>query len=285
MGFTDEQRRKAAETRQRNRAAKAERQTTLATAEPEPDAEGDVLTQLIATLQKAQDKKGNQAKLLGQLAELLDQIDPQKNPELAEDPTIQAFVDKINEGRVARAQASGAAPGTQIGSGLGQDGVPWRYTDLDKYCTRCNCPPEKRPAGRPDCGIWPCPTGTPDLVIGFIPPVTERVVWNGLECQFNANEEMPPIHRVFVDVYRETLRARRIAAQHAAFLFGESDVCPPELLRGDQAVGTMKARAFMSAGKKGGGSIIVGWGGDEKFGARDFGAGEQPVVPSETANT
>lgn len=266
MPFTDEQRRKALETRMRNKAAKA-----TAVAEPDLDADDDdVLSQLASTILKARDKKANQRKVLEDLAKILDQIDPKEHPEIADDPTIGAFLEKIGEQREKRAREQGLRPGSVIGNpnSLTAAIVSWTYGDLDKYVTRCGC-------ANPPCGISPCPNGIPDLKT-WTPNETIPVFWNGLRCQLIADQEVTA-HSCFYNEYMEHKRLQRDADQRKAYIFGRT-ATPPAGDGGEAVVAMSRARAFMSiSGEGGGGRMVVGYPGDARFELRDVPGGGEPV--------
>ncbi len=219
----------------------AEKEAKLAAApvrEDEPVAieeEDDVLSQLIATLGKARNKKANQTKLLHDLGTLMDQIDPKEHPELAEDPTIMAFVEKVTGVRIAQALKAGAQPGTVVGSGLAQQDIPWKESDLARYALKAD--------------------GSPDLHT-FTPNETIPIFWNGIRCQLIADEELTT-YKCFYDVYMEHKRLSRVGDQHKAYMFGQSDRLPPELTTGDAAVATAQVRAFMHMGPRAGGGTII----------------------------
>ena len=239
-------------------AVDKENATILTSFKDQEDQEDDVLSQLIATLGKARDKKEKQSKVLEELGAILDRIEPTEHPELADDPTIQAFVDKIGGVRIKRAEAQGMRPGTVIGTGLASQDVPWKESDLTH--------PE-----------WGCvhPDGTPQYVT-FTPNETIPVWYNGIRCQFIADEEIT-ILKCFKDVYDERKRLLKIGEAHKAYMFGRTDALPRELQTTDAAVSTARVRAFMSlGGERGGGRMSVGYPGDDTFELRE--------VPAATEN-
>lgn len=259
MPFTDEQRKKALESRMRNKAARAE----AATAVVEDEDEDDVLSQLAQTILKARDKKANQRKVLEDLGKILDQIDPKEHPEIAEDPVIEQFLEKIGEQREKRARSQGLPPGSVIGNpnSLGAQIVSWTYGDLDKYVTKCGC------EGGP-CGISPCPNGIPDLRT-WTPNETIPVFWNGLRCQLIADQEVTA-HSCFYNVYMDHKALTRDGDARKAFMFGRTQNLPG----GDGSEATVamsRARAFMGiSGEGGGGRMVVGYPGDARFELREL---------------
>ena len=257
--WTDEQRKAASER------AKARWAGSAAVAEPEAPAEADdddVLRTLAATLLKAADKKANQRKTLEELGAVLDRIDPKDHPELADDPTIQAFVEKITGIRVEKAREEGKPPGTVIGSGLNAEVVPWTEADLTNK--KWGCLNEQ---GEP----W---------YVTFTPNETIPVFYNGIRCQLIADQEITCL-KCFKDVYDEHKRLMRVADQHRQYMFARSDSLPPELATTDAAISTARVRAFMSmGGEKGGGRVTVGYPGDATFELRDI-PGAQGVATSE----
>ena len=272
MGFTDEQRRKAVETRRRNAEA---RQAAAATAvaeqasEIEVDEEDDVVSALMASLAQLRNKKTNQRKALEDLAKVLDQIDPKEHPEIADDPVIESFLEKIGQVREKKAREEGLPPGSVIGNpnSLGAQIVSWTYGDLDKYVTRCGC------ADAP-CGKSPCPNGVPDLKT-WTPNETIQVFWNGLRCQLIADQEVTA-HSCFYNVYMEHKGLQRDGDQRKAYMFGRSGNLPSGD-GGEATVAMSRARAFMSiSGEGGGGRMVVGYPGDARFELRDVPGGEAP---------
>jgi hypothetical protein len=259
--WTPEQRKAASD---RAKARMADSPTVfgqkVAVAEPESDGD-DAISQLMATLAAVQSKKLKQTDALKQLGGILDQLDPAKNADLLDDPTIAAFVERVTTQRVAQAEKLGLPPGTQVGTGLGQDGVPWHYTDLPKYCRR-------RLAGHEQDAVTTEENSELDLVT-FIPNQTTSVTWNGLTCHFHADEPLTT-YKPFYDVWMESKRLGRIGDQHKAYMFGSSDQIPAELAQGDQAVATARVRAYMAMGSEPGrGRITVGYPGDAMFGLRE----------------
>lgn len=239
------------------REAKAAKAATIV-AEPDLDSDDDdVLGQLAATILKARDKKANQRKILLDLAEILDKIDPKEHPELAEDPTIEAFVERISDMRVKKAQEEGLPPGTVIGNpnSLSATIVPWTEADLTH--------PK-----------WGClkEDGTPNYVT-FTPNETIPVWYNGIRCQFIADEEITVL-KCFYDVYQEHKRQSREGDQRKAYMFGKSNTLPGGDM-GEGAVAMARVRAFMGMGGEGGGGrMLIGYPGDARFELRDVpGAG------------
>ena len=245
----------------RARLAKArEAKAAKAAAEPEPEPEDDdedVLGQLAATILKARDKKVKQSKILEELGTILDRIDPTEHPELADDPTIQAFIERVGDTRLKKATAKGLRPGTVIGTGLGQQDVPWKESDLTHP-------------------VWGCVNdkGEPEYVT-FTPNETIPVWYNGIRCQFIADEEITVL-KCFKDVYDEHKRATREGEQRKAWMFGKSNIRPAE--GGEAAISMASVRAFMSMGGEGGGGrIILGYPGDSRFELREVPGGAAAV--------
>lgn len=281
MALTAEARAKGREAAARNRAAR----NAAPPEAPEVEEEDDAISQLMATLQAVKSKKVKQADALKQLGAILDQLDPSKNAELAADPTIAAFIEKVTDQRIRQAEKAGLPPGTQIGTGMGQDGVPWHYTDLPKYC--------RRPLpGHEHDWMVPLPGhegeplnignariieefSEPDLIT-FIPNQYIGITWQGLTCWFHPDEPLTT-YKVFYDTWMESKRLNKIGDQHKAYMFGSSNHLPRELASGDQAVSTARVRAYMAMGSEPGrGRITVGYPGDGLFGLRENPGGEGP---------
>lgn len=268
--------------------AAANRAARPATPAPPPEAEeddgDDVISQLLNTLQAVKSKKVKQAEALRQLGTLLDQLNPKDHPELVDDPTIAAFVEQVTSNRIQQAEKLGLPPGTQVGTGMGQDGVPWHYTDLPKYCRKPLPGHEKdwmvalpghegEPLNISNSRIIE-EFSEPDLIT-FIPNQYIPITWNGLTCYFHADEPLTT-YKVFYDTWMESKRLGRIGDQHKAYMFGSSDVLPRELGTGDQGVATARVRAYMAMGSEPGkGRITVGYPGDVLFGIRDTAGGSE----------
>lgn len=236
--------RKAASDRAKQRWHQRQESPPPAPTELDTD-DDDVLGQLMATLQQAKAKKVKGTQLLEQLGSLLDQIDPKDHPELADDPTIQTFLEKIGEARLKKAEKDGLPPGSYVGTGLAQQDVQWKLADVNR-----------RPDGSKELVTW---TPAETILIGY----------NGVFCQAVADVEMTT-EKAFKDLYDEHRRATREAQEHKAYMFGRSDYLPPSYRSGDAAVATAKVRAFMSMGEeKGGGRIGIGYPGDAKFELRE----------------
>ena len=252
--WTPEQRQAASE-RFKQRAATAVMEQS---SDAGPTDDSDVLTQLARTLMQAASKKANQKKVLDDLGRILDQIDPKAHPELAEDPTIQAFVEKIGGARIQQAQARGMPPGTVVGTGMAAQALPWTLNDVVNLV--------KNEHGEP-------------VYVTFTPTETTPVFFNGVRCQLIADEEVT-IPKAFYDLYQESRRLTRLGEQHKAYMMGKSSYLPPKLAaEGEAAVATARVRAFMDmGGQRGGGSILVGTDGldrREPAGGENAGASEQ----------
>lgn len=256
--WTEEQKQRM---REKARARVAQAAAAIAEPEPEPDAEGDVLADLMASISKLRDKKTGQKKALEDLGKILDRLDPTEHPELADDPTIQAFVERIGSTRIQQAKAQGLPPGTVVGEGIAQQSIPWTEKDVIDLV--------KDADGNP---IW----------VTLVPSETIPLFFNGVRCQLIADQEVT-IPKAFYDLYMESRRARRLAEQHKAYMFGKSESLPAELAaEGEAAVATARVRAYMHLGpEKGGGSILIGTGGLDR---RDVAAGGETAEGGEATS-
>lgn len=233
-----------------NRAAKKAEQAAPPAPPPAPELSAfDRLEQAVA--ERAAEKERRR--------KVLEMVDAQ--PELADDPEIVALLDQLGVDHPKR-KTEGLRPGSRpmVRDEKGNmiqslDSVDWKESDLTH--------PE-----------WGCvnPDGTPQYVT-FTPNETIKVWYQGIRCQFIADEEITCL-KCFKDVYDEHKRATRIAEQHKAFMFGQTDYLPRELQTSDAAVSTARVRAFMSMGaEKGKGTIINGYPGDDRFGLREVPGG------------
>lgn len=90
-------------------------------------------------------------------------------------------------------------------------------------------------------------------MVQYTPRTTQMVGWNTLERHFIADEEMW-VEQCFVDVYKESLRALKLAAEHAAYNFKKGTHLSDSSIRSDRGI---RARATGDAGHyiPGGGQI------------------------------
>lgn len=246
--WTEEQKQELRERLARGRAAKAEK---AAVEVVEPEEADDVLSQLIAGLQKVQTKKKTTDADLEALGQILDRIDPVEHPEIADNPAIEAFLDKIGAIRLKKAEKQGLPPGSLVGTGVSERDIPWKLSDVSVK-----------------------PDGTKDMVT-WTPNETLPIIYNGVMCQAIADVEMTT-ERAFYDVYTEHRRLIREAEHRKQWMFGKTNVAPPP--DGDGSIAAARARAFIyMSGEGGRGSIINGYPGDAAFGVRELAGGETPT--------
>ena len=242
----------------RERLAKAREarkaKAAAATVEPEPVGD-DPIADLMASLQKMQAKKAGGTKALEELAGILDRIDPLDHPEIADNPVIEAFLEKIGEVRSKKDKRQlppGAIRGDGNPNSLTAQDVQWKLADVNLK-----------------------PDGTKELVT-WTPAETIPIFYNGVMCQAIADVEMTT-EKAFYDVYSEHRRLTREAEMRKAYMFGRSNTPPPnEGTDGGGSIAAARVRAFVGMGGEGGGGrILVGYPGDARFELRDVpGAGE-----------
>jgi hypothetical protein len=193
--------------------------------EQQEDSSG-LLASLGQALLRAAGEKGEQAKALETLKEILPKLSVKEFPKLADEPVIQEFVERLAREKAA---SSDDPPGTIYNRGtLAEFKKDWTIKDLEK-------------------------SGMP--LITFTPAETILVTWNELRCQLIADQEIT-CYKCFYDVYQEHRRAMGFAREHAAFLFRKGPATHPDMALPDAA----RARATGDDGwyVPGGGSVAGG---------------------------
>lgn len=198
------------------RAAKLTRAAT-AVAEPpdapepeieEPGAESDnVMAQLAGLFSQAAGQKADRDQAINQAMDILGRLDPRKYPDIADNPSVIDFVDRV---QTARAQQQGARPGSYIGNpnSIAGKKVPWTWNDLNKSI---DWTPEQVAEANARGEIafpW----------VEYRPMHTRTIIWNGLRVFFKARQ-LVKVCKVFVDTYENALNEEEFAEQHAAWLF------------------------------------------------------------------
>ncbi len=219
-------------------------QEPAAVAEKPPVLEGehipapaDTLSEfasLAKMLAEAGDNKRRKDEAIDGIEAALGKLSAVDMPELVQHPTIQKLLGMVSERRVER----GVRPGDIVGEGLSRTKQPWRKEDLT-----------------PENGFE---------YVEYTPTENIPVVWNGIAISFVEGIKlwMP---KVFLDVYNESRRAKRAAAEHQAMLFatraqrdnGQNNGVPsdPSML-----VGAQGARSNMLRGAWDGGEFKPGHG-------------------------
>lgn len=195
------------------RAIKLERQSATAVAEPEPASteeapdSDNVMAQLAGLFQAAASKTKNRDKAVNDAIAILETLDPQKYPDIADNETVMAFVDRV---QTARAQQHGLRPGSYIGNPNTVAGkkVPWTWADLNKSINLSVEEVTKRAQAGEVIFPW----------VEYRPLQNKTVIWNGLMVHFRARQ-LVKVCKVFVDTYEESLNQEEFAEQHAAWLF------------------------------------------------------------------
>lgn len=209
MAFTKETARLAAEKRRQKAAAPDVPDEPLATVTP--PLSDDPLAELGALFTQMAGKKTARQEAAEEALALLARLNPTEHPEIADDPRVQAFVERVQG---AKAQSADVPPGTVIGTGLTAFKKPWSWHDLAE--------------GKVEWVTFTCPERI-------------RVGYNGLFWQFLANEETY-CPKAFVDVYRETMRNRKFSEQHVAYLFRQRGAAPTRDMLDPTGAGVAAAR-------------------------------------------
>jgi hypothetical protein len=199
------------------RAAKAAKPAAVAVAEPPaqeiPVAEGEapdsdnVMQQLAGLFSAAAGQKAGRDRAINDAMEILGKLDPHKYPDIADNPSVIEFVDRV---QTARAQQQGLRPGSYIGNpnSIAGKKVLWTWGDLNKTI---NWTDEEVVAANARGEIafpW----------VLYRPMHTRTIIWNGLRVYFRARQQVK-VCKVFVDTYEEALNQEEFAEQHAAWLF------------------------------------------------------------------
>lgn len=190
-------------------ASGGEAATAVAEREPEADAEDptseDVLAQLAGLFQQASSAKTGREKAVSDALEVLGKLDPFKYPDIADNATVQAFVEKVQQ---QRAQSLDVAPGTILGSGLAAFKKPWTKNDLLKGK---GLPVEEARAK----GLieW----------MEYTPFKNMDVTWQGIRIVWRARQRgyFPKSH---IDTFESSISADEWNERHAAWLFNNPDI-------------------------------------------------------------
>lgn len=169
-----------------------------------------VLSELAGLFQRAASKEQGSDKAITDALELLGSLNPLKYPDLADNPTVQAFIERVQG---ARMQSSDLPPGSIIGSGLTASKKPWSWGDLKKSMHVSVEEVTRRNALGEIIFPW----------VEYMPIKNSPVIWNGLQVYFRARQRVY-VCKVFVDVFEESLTQEEFAEQHAAWLFNTPGV-------------------------------------------------------------
>ena len=205
--------RRAASEKAKARIAAQPVATAVAERPPEPEPSeneealdsDNVLAQLAGLFQQASGQRSGRDKAITEALDVLGKLDPRKYPEIADNPAVQDFVEKV---QAQRAQSSDVPPGTIMGTGLASFKKPWTKNDLLKGK---DMPVEEaRARGFME---W----------ITYRPMHTTVVIWQGIKVHFMARR---PIYtpKCFADVYEDSLAQQDFAERHAAWLFNTPGV-------------------------------------------------------------
>lgn len=183
--------------------------TAVAEREPEPEADEptseNVLAQLAGLFQQAAGQKQGREKAVNEALEVLGKLDPFKYPDIADNPAVMDFVEKVQQ---QRAKSTDVPPGTIIGTGMAAYKKPWTKADLLK--------------GK---GMPPAEAIAKGYIewIEYRPVKNFDVTWNGIRIVWPARAlgYFPKSH---VDVFEQSLDADAWNEQHAAWLFNNPNV-------------------------------------------------------------
>lgn len=170
----------------------------------EPSSQ-DVLSQLAGLFQQAAGEKRGREKAINEALDVLGRLDPMKHPEIASNPTVMDFVDRVQSQRL---QSMDVPPGTIIGTGLAAKKKPWTKGDLLKG--KGMRPEEAQAKGFIE---W----------IEYTPYRNFDVTWNGIRIVWPARRRgyFPKSH---VDLFEQSIAADEWNERHAAWLFNNPDV-------------------------------------------------------------
>lgn len=226
MPFTDEQRKKAAETRERNREARLANGNapTAATATLEPpapaaDETANELKRLAATLFSAADKKEQRDNALGDLEAFLARLSPKDFPDLADSPVVQQFVEMLGQRKAEMSPDD--PPGTEYNRGtMAATSKPWTFRDLENS----------------------------DIpIIEFEFDSFEDVYWQGLRRTYQPGVTYRD-WRCFPDLVREGRKNMRLGNEHVQYLMKQANSLSDPSIAG---IGTARVRGTADVGTYG----------------------------------
>ena len=196
-----------------NRADQLVADSEMEESGPAPD---DILARLAAALTESGQTRKEKNQRLDDVAAVIGRLSAADYPDLAKNPVVQQFLELMGE-RTAELHPDDP-PGTIYNRGqLGERKKIWQWGDLPKYGFR---DPTCREKGSdcPNCGGHATCVET----VMITPNEARPITWNGLSIQIAADVEQW-IPRPHYEVYRETIRARETARQHADYMFRKRD--------------------------------------------------------------
>lgn len=170
----------------------------------DPSSE-DVLKTLAGLFSEASSQKSGREKAINEALEVLGKLDPFKYPDIANNETVMAFIDKVQQ---QRAQSEDVPPGTIIGTGMAAFKKPWTKNDLLK--SKGMPVEEARAKGLIE---W----------IEYTPFKNMDVTWQGIRIVWPARRRVY-IPKSHVDVFEQSMSADEWNERHAAWLFNNPDV-------------------------------------------------------------
>ncbi len=154
-------------------------------------------------LEAAKADKEREAQVVAQLEKVLSKLTVKDFPQLADNPVVEKFLEKIDE---AKAKDERIRAGAITGKGLAVSKKPWTWQDVNRLIAE----------GRMEVVEYTCPENI-------------AVIWNGLRYSFVADVPVR-VPSPFRDVYLEARKARRFGQQNAAFLMKKAEAVHPDMV-------------------------------------------------------
>lgn len=213
--LTDKQRAHIEELNKRNAERfRKPRDGAVAVADPPvatESAEADILRQLGQALMAEGQTRAEMSEKLDQLDTLLGSLSVKDYPHLANNPAVQKFLDLMGEQVATRHPTD--PPGTIYNKGaLNEAKKGWQWRDVAQVFPDPTC--REKGDDCPNCGGQ----RTCIEVVSITPNETVPVIWNGLSYPLIADVENW-VPRPHYDTYRESMRQRVTARQHAEMAF------------------------------------------------------------------
>ena len=145
-----------------------------------------------------------------QLEGILSKIDPMKNPEIADNAAVQAFLERMAERKAAD---PGVRPGELVGTGLAATRKPWTHAAVMQRML------EWINTGQGETGFRPQT---------FTPNQSRLLIWNGLAVRVYADEEAT-VPECYFEIYRNMQVGVRSAQQHAELMFRQRGGIDPRV--------------------------------------------------------
>lgn len=188
---------------------------------PEPevlDSQDEVFKQLAefaSLMGDAAKKKADTKKLLDQVANILNGLDPAAYPDVLANPVIEKLTGMVMQ---AKAQDKSMAAGSDLGQAIGKK--PYTWDDV-----------------QPDVMEW----------VEYTPRRSVPVTWNGLTYYFQEDHTVR-CPKCFVDIEEESRRNGRLGREHINFMFRKSNDVSDRTVLAD---GTGRIRGMFTGGEGG----------------------------------